>query len=364
MNELTLKKEFNDPYKINFFYNLSREILPLYIFGINEYAESIIENYKVHGIVDEFTDAKYFKKIPIVNLSEIPNNALVVVVVVGKTITAERIVSKYAFDYIDYYSLLKFDKEKKLKPISFIAGSREDIKNNLNEYKYIYQNLRDEESKNCLFNIINFRYSMDIKYMRGFNYIPENQYFENFIKFGKNEVFVDAGGFDGGTTIQFIKKSSNFKEIHIFEPLQHQFENIFNKFSNNNKIFVYNLGLSDSIKNLKFKDDGSASRITDDGETEIKVCNLDSFSDLQPTYIKMDIEGAEISAINGAKNIINQYHPKLAICVYHRATDIRRIFKMVLSIRSDYHVYLRHYTEGIYETVMYFIPFNESIRTP
>ena len=80
---------------------------------------------------------------------------------------------------------------------------------------------------------------------------------------------------------------------------------------------------------------------------------------IENDFLKMDIEGAELSAINGAKNIINQYHPKLAICVYHRAADIREIFKTVLNIRADYHVYLRHYTEGIYETVMYFIPFTD-----
>lgn len=359
MNTLVLKKEFDDLYKINFSKNLSKEIFPLYIFGINEYAESIIENYKVSGIIDEFTNEEYFKEIPIVSLSDVPNDALVVVVVVGKPIIAEKIVSKYQFDYIDYYSLLKFDTQKKLKTIPFLDGSREDIKNNLDEYTYIHEQLRDEKSKNCLFNIINFRYSLNMKYMRGFNYIPQKQYFEDFIKFEDNEVFVDVGGFDGETTIEFIKKAPQFKEIHIFEPLQHQFLNICNIFSNNDKIFIHNLGLSDEIKKLKFKDAGSASRITDDGEIEITVCNLDSFLDLQPTYIKMDIEGAELSAINGAKNIINQYHPKLAICVYHRAADIREIFKTVLNIRADYHVYLRHYTEGIYETVMYFIPFTD-----
>ena len=364
MTALILKKEFDDLYKINFFEKFSKEISPLYVFGMNEYAESIIENYKVSGIIDEFTNEKTFKEIPIINLSDVPNDALVVVVVVvGKPIIAEKIVGKYEFDYIDYYSLLKFDKKKKLKTIPFIEGSREDIQNNFSDYEYIYQKLRDKKSKNCLFNLVNFKYSLNIKYMRGFNYIPEKQYFEEFIELEENEVFVDAGGFDGETTIDFIKKSPKFKEIHIFEPLQHQFLNICNRVSNHDNIFVHNLGLSDKIQKLKFKDAGSASRITDDGEIEITVCNLDSFLDLQPTYIKMDIEGAEVSAINGAKYLINKYHPKLAICVYHKATDIREVFKSVLDIRADYHVYLRHYTEGIYETVMYFIPFNDEGST-
>ena len=70
----------------------------------------------------------------------------------------------------------------------------------------------------------------------------------------------------------------------------------------------------------------------------------------------MDIEGSELDAIEGAKNLISLNHPRLAICVYHNAGDFWKIPQRILSIRSDYRIYLRHYTESIYETVMFFIP--------
>ncbi len=70
----------------------------------------------------------------------------------------------------------------------------------------------------------------------------------------------------------------------------------------------------------------------------------------------MDIEGAEYDALRGAEQTISEHHPRLAISVYHRVDDLRRIPELVLSYRSDYDLFLRHYTEGVTETVMFFIP--------
>ena len=73
-------------------------------------------------------------------------------------------------------------------------------------------------------------------------------------------------------------------------------------------------------------------------------------------FIKLDIEGAELDAIKGAKNTIKYYTPILAICIYHKANDWYRIPQKVLEINKNYKIYIRHYMEGIFETVMYFIP--------
>ena len=70
----------------------------------------------------------------------------------------------------------------------------------------------------------------------------------------------------------------------------------------------------------------------------------------------MDIEGWEMNALKGAEKLIATSKPKLAICVYHKHNDIIELYEYIKSINSDYKVYLRHYTEGVVETVMYFIP--------
>jgi len=44
------------------------------------------------------------------------------------------------------------------------------------------------------------------------------------------------------------------------------------------------------------------------------------------------------------------------VCAYHKPDDLWKISEQVLSINKSYKVYLRHYTEGITETVLYFLP--------
>ena len=114
--------------------------------------------------------------------------------------------------------------------------------------------------------------------------------------------------------------------------------------------------MSDEAKTLSFTSDGSSSHLSEDGDIKIKVGPLDDIDTGPITFLKMDIEGAEKKAIIGAQNKIRNDKPKLAICVYHLADDFWLIPELVLSIQPEYNIYLRHYTEGLTETVMYFIP--------
>jgi hypothetical protein len=128
------------------------------------------------------------------------------------------------------------------------------------------------------------------------------------------------------------------------------------KLSNFSNIDFFQFGLSDTKEVLKFDVSGSSSKISEDGTLIINVDKLDNFINEEVTFIKMDIEGYEQKAINGAKTLIQKYHPKLAISVYHQKNDFWKIPEQILSIRNDYDIYLRHYTEGISETIMFFIP--------
>ena len=88
----------------------------------------------------------------------------------------------------------------------------------------------------------------------------------------------------------------------------------------------------------------------------IQAVSIDEYIAARVTYIKMDLEGWETQALAGARRHITVDHPKLAISVYHDAADFWKVPEYVLSLRDDYDVYLRHYSEGWSETVMYFIP--------
>jgi hypothetical protein len=69
--------------------------------------------------------------------------------------------------------------------------------------------------------------------------------------------------------------------------------------------------------------------------------------------IKMDVEGAEIAALNGAKLTIRQTAPDLAICVYHKASDILSVPKLLKQWVPEYKLYLRNHYSYMLETVLY-----------
>ncbi len=329
---------------------------PKYIFGRNDWARSIAEHINIDGFIDDFTSETVYLDKPIVSIDVIPKNALVVVVVIGKPLIAEKRVSQFQFESLDYYAFYKYSKLP-IKQIMFWNGMVEDIRQNISEYQWIYSLLKDKKSKNQFFNILNFRFSYDLDYMRGFEAIEDQQYFEDFLDLREvGESFVDVGAFDGYTTQEFIKRSPKYKNIFLFEPEEKNISVAKERLTEFDNIHFFQLGLSNKKETLKFDVSGSSSKISDDGEITIYVDKLDDIVKEEVTFIKMDIEGAESQAIDGAKETIRRFHPKLAISVYHKKDDFWKIPKQILDIRNDYTIYLRHYTEGISETIMFFIP--------
>ena len=71
------------------------------------------------------------------------------------------------------------------------------------------------------------------------------------------------------------------------------------------------------------------------------------------TFIKMDVEGAELSALQGACKTIKANKPHLAICVYHKHSDLYDIPKYLLELVPEYRFVVRHYTSCMWETVLY-----------
>lgn len=191
----------------------------------------------------------------------------------------------------------------------------------------------------------------------------ENQYFDPLVKLEDNEIFLDCGGFDGSTSKIFAENVRGvYKHIHILEPDQNNFDYIQNNLKLTN-VTCYKLGASVREEELTFvMGSGGGSHLVNEGNgfntVKINVNSIDnifasySVEDL-PTFIKMDIEGAELSALMGAKNVITKKKPKLAISVYHKNEDIIDIISYVKKLVPEYKIYLRHYTSCVTETIMY-----------
>lgn len=193
----------------------------------------------------------------------------------------------------------------------------------------------------------------------------KEQYFSSLIKYENGECFVDAGVFDLETSFRFARQcilnnASDFK-VYAFEPDKISYRNCMEIKKQHLEwdIRLLNLGLYSSDMKIGFNlSGGSASRIAQEkGTDEIDVVCLDSVIDEKVTFIKMDIEGAELEALKGCKSIIRKYKPKLAICVYHKSNDIIEIPHYIKQLVPEYRLYLRHYSNYDGETVLYALPY-------
>ena len=86
---------------------------------------------------------------------------------------------------------------------------------------------------------------------------------------------------------------------------------------------------------------GAGNKIEEKGDTPVEIVTLDEDIEESISVIKMDIEGAEKAAINGAARHIKEDRPKLMISAYHKPEDIFEIPHLINDIRDDYQYYLR-----------------------
>lgn len=189
---------------------------------------------------------------------------------------------------------------------------------------------------------------------------PYDQYFDrDIIKPGKDEVLIDAGAFDGTDSLRFIEWSKNTNSVvYALEPDRNNMVRTKERLSAFPNINVLERGLWDCTTSLHFSSgEFENSSVSSCGDVEIKTVAVDELNiQLPVTYIKMDIEGSEGKALDGSKDTIVRYKPRLAICVYHKMEDILDLPLKVLKMVPDYKLYLRHYSYSDTETVLYAIP--------
>lgn len=201
-----------------------------------------------------------------------------------------------------------------------------------------------------------------------------------FFQFSEEEVYVDGGAFTGDTIAQFVRAvAGKFRHIHSFEPSSENNRTIRNMLSvlQNNylrplhpRITLHEKGLWDSATTLLFNpsqvvemdgngaivnppsahivDTGLAGHIYDKQQEskisiQVPVTTIDAATNREATFIKLEIEGSELQALNGARESIAQNRPKMAISIYHKPEDLETLLDFVLETGHNYQLGFRQH---------------------
>jgi len=246
------------------------------------------------------------------------------------------------------------DDRRAGQPFAFLSAfADEDHILNLHAHR---PEFADTLSRQTFDALMLYRLTWDTGWLEHVNRPEKAIYFEpDVMPLSENEVFVDGGAYDGDTVRDFVAVTGGkYKHVHAFELDPANIAAFYVKTAGIDRLSLHTCGLWHEPAELKLEQHAdNCSRISERGGLTVPLDALDNFDLGGVTLLKMDIEGAENEALAGASIIITRSKPKMAISIYHKFDDFLTIPAKLLAMRPDYVFKLRHYSQVIFDSVLY-----------
>jgi len=177
----------------------------------------------------------------------------------------------------------------------------------------------------------------------------EEIYFPPFIKQIDLEVYIDCGAYTGDTIHQFRQWHKGPSHIVAFEPVMQD--------PLLPQVSWVRAGVGKEAAKETFSLNGAGSTRNAKGDIDVSIVRLDDCSYVDgATFIKMDIEGMEPEAIEGAHRLITMNKPVMAVCLYHRPDHLWTVPLMLHEKNPKYKIFIRRYADDCAELVCYAVP--------
>jgi FkbM family methyltransferase len=360
LSKLDLERNTNFKIESNRLIELFNEtpIEKRWAFGRNLYSEALYRKNLIAGFIDDFYALGNWLGLPVIKSNEIEATTFVIIASGGNTLSIKQKLKLQKIRHIDYFAFQKLTSLELPEP-RFNEGFEEHFNLNIRKFEETYHMIEEEESKEIYEKLIKFRYTQNIEYLYGFIENQDHQYFDFVASInGRISNFIDIGGYHGENTLTFVEKNPHYSSVILIEPNLENFQVCDNRTSSFQNVSVLNCVLGSSEKIVAFSGKGTTGQIVEESDLKVRMETLDKVcKEIHgSTFIKMDVEGGEEDILLGGTSTVQRLRPILAISAYHRIQDFWKIPELVFSMVGDYSLYIRHYTETIYETVFYFIP--------
>lgn len=344
--------------------------------GKTFYNAAIEQGLNVDFFIDEFSSEESYQGIKIYTIANAPSHDTKIIVSVScfSHQIAEQLKEMGFKDCIDFNGAIKLLPNLLLEFFSnqWLEKQRRATKSATEQLLSLKEMLADDASLKVLEKINAFRLSPSAD-----TYLENDwklQYFPDDVpllsELQKPVVMIDCGAFTGDTletSIGFFERNSiPIDSFYLFEPCSNNFSKLTNtaqKYSDRTySINLYKSGTWSKTDKLRFFAGDSQGRIISESiqasnTDEIDVIALDELEyEVRPNFIKMDIEGAEIEALLGAKVLIKEGSPILAISVYHATNHLWKIPFLINQMNSSYQYFLRSHGDLGNEIILYAIP--------
>lgn len=322
---------------------------PIVMYGMGNGADKIIAVMEQYGAKvadffasDGFVRGQVFHEKTVLSFSAIQEKykEFIVLVSFGSSLPD---VLKNVYTIADNHALYAPDV-----PVSGeTLFTLEFYKENYEKFEKVFSLLADELSKETYANIIRYKITGDISYLRkAFSPVDCEK---DILHFHRYETFIDAGAYNGDTARKFIASCPNAKTVYAIEPDRKNFKKLsaYAETESNAKVIPLNFGTWNCESVTEFAVGGnrnSAIGAQNFKKTETVQLNaIDSLHITNADYIKYDVEGAEKEALYGTQNTVRASFPDLLVSLYHRSEDLFALPLLVQELFPEYTLYLRRF---------------------
>jgi FkbM family methyltransferase len=155
----------------------------------------------------------------------------------------------------------------------------------------------------------------------------------------KGFTVVDVGAFIGDHTEYYVNRVGRTGKVYAFEPNPPAFECLKYNMDRYPNVAVLNVGASDRPHGMGLAtaaNMGASHAVEGD---ELKCITIDSLELAECHFIKMDCEGMEIKALDGAKGTIAKHRPTMLIEVNRGALARQGVSAEALFAWLEVHSY-------------------------
>lgn len=190
---------------------------------------------------------------------------------------------------------------------------------------------------------------------------PHMEYEHPSVAPARGDIMLDGGVSDMvGAQERFAEQVGETGVIHGFEPIAWMAAKAAASLAPWPQYRLHNAGLADKTGEAVFASLRDSSHLGAAGGEAKEVCRLVAIDDFARSMqipridcLKLDIEGAELAALQGGAATIARDLPKLIVCLYHRPRDLYEIPLYVKELCPDYVLRIAHSGCGFTDTILY-----------
>ena len=224
------------------------------------------------------------------------------------------------------------------------------------DFEAVYEMLADEESRSIYENIINYKLSGKLCYLRA-AVSDEEQVMRELVQPESVRSYLDLGAYNGDTVRGMLDAAQQLKTVWAMEPDARNFKklSLYAEGETRAAVHTYPYAAWDKRETLTFRVEGNRnSTIAQNGTSGISVKQAKEkqieaerpdavLNGASVDFIKYDVEGAEREALLGTAGTIAAYKPRMLVSLYHRTEDLYALPMLVKALCPEYKLYLRRF---------------------